>query len=88
MSARPSPSVSNQTSSSVRNASSTSRYPSLSSSVSMLSHMFTPVGAFVLESTLPESPTLSLSVSTGVDVESVESVPQESSQESSHPSLS
>ena len=54
----------------------------------MLSHRFAPVGAFVLESTLPESPTLSPSVSTGVDVESVESVPQESSQESSHPSSS
>ena len=88
MSAKPSPSVSNQTSSSVRNASLTSRYPSLSSSVSTSSHKLLPVGAFVVESTLPESPTLSLSVSTGVDVASVESVPQESSHESSHPSLS
>ena len=80
--------MSSQTSGSVLNASLTSRYPSLSSSVSILSHRFVPVGAFVLESTLPESPTLSLSESTGVDVESVEAVPQESSHESSHPSLS
>ena len=87
-SANPSPSVSVQTSASVVKASSTSRYPSLSSSVSRVSHMLLPVGALVVESTEPESPELSPSVSTGMDVSSVESVPQASSQESSHPSLS